>query len=128
MKIISIVSENQKRNFCSWSVFLSFHQPPSYQFLPLVQEEIERDLHRSLPEHPQFQTIAGIGSLRKVLFAYGARNPDIGYCQSMNIIGALLLCWMDETMAFWTLSVVVERLLVDYYCPSMKGIVIDQMV
>lgn len=94
----------------------------------LAIDEIEKDLNRSLPEYPGFQSEEGIGRLRRVLTAYSWTNEEVGYCQAMNIVVAALLIYLSESQAFYLLSVLCDRLLPGYYSQTMYGTLLDQKV
>ncbi|KAL2918208.1 GTPase activating protein (GAP) [Polyrhizophydium stewartii] len=94
----------------------------------LSTEEIEKDLNRSLPEYSGYQTPEGINALRRVLYAYSYHEPEIGYCQAMNIVVSVLLIYLTEEQAFWVLTVLCERMLPGYYTVNMVGAVIDNHV
>ena len=76
-------------------------------------KQIDKDLHRTYGAMrgvrvPQHEAVA---SLRNVLLAYAAHNAEVGYCQSMNFLAAVLLLVADEETAFWCLVALVERVL-----------------
>lgn len=83
----------------SGSIYLRLQDPGLYPRLlakhegqgSMAIDEIEKDLNRSLPEYPGFQSEEGIGRLRRVLTAYSWHNEQVGYCQAMNIVVAALL-------------------------------------
>ncbi|KAG2011298.1 GTPase activating protein [Coprinopsis cinerea AmutBmut pab1-1] len=120
----------------SGSIYLRFANPGYYQRLleenkgrtTTSTEDIEKDLHRSLPEYSGYQSEEGISALRNVLQAYSFKNPELGYCQAMNILAAAILIYMSEEQAFWLLEVLCDRLLPGYYAPSMHGTMLDQRV
>jgi len=94
-----------------------------------ARAEIEKDLHRTFPQHHAFDA-AGDGrtKLREVLLAYSMRNVNIGYCQSLNYVAAMLLValqYQDEA-CFWMLCALCERFFPDFYSRTMTGIRIEQ--
>jgi Rab-GTPase-TBC domain len=53
---------------------------------------------------------------------------QVGYCQSLNIIAAVLLCFLNEERAFHTLAAICELLAPGNYCSNMIETIVDQGV
>ena len=59
----------------------------------------------------------------QLLRAYAAYDTEVGYCQSLNYLAAILMLYMDEEGAFWALQRTVQwALLVGYYTNGMVGL------
>lgn len=101
--------------------------------------QIDKDLHRTAGHHhvrscpmlsssvltlplQLYRTAEGRSALRRILVAYSWKNAGLGYCQSMNFIGAILLLFLDEEAVFWLLATIVEDLLPDYFTQTLHGV------
>lgn len=84
--------------------------------------QIELDLYRTMPYNVFFGGNGpGVDKLRRVLVAYSRWNPEVGYCQGMNVIAAiLLLTYATEEDAFWSLVSLVENILPEgWFTPQL---------
>ncbi|KAG6468233.1 hypothetical protein ZIOFF_072806 [Zingiber officinale] len=93
-------------------------------------KQIDHDLPRTFPSHPWLDSPEGQASLRRVLVGYSFRDSDVGYCQGLNYVAALLLLVMKtEEDAFWMLAVLLENVLVsDCYTDNLSGCHVEQRV
>jgi len=81
------------------SLYLRFTNPGIYNSIlkknpehtSTSTDEIERDLNQSLPEYAAYQSDKGIATLQRVLTVYSWKNPELGYCQVMNVLTTALL-------------------------------------
>lgn len=97
---------------------------------PEVAQQIRADINRTLTDNIFFRKGPGVQKLNEVLLAYSRRNPDVGYCQGMNLITAnLLLIMPSAEEAFWILVCIIEKILPSgYYDHSLLASRADQQV
>ncbi|XP_034541916.1 small G protein signaling modulator 3 isoform X2 [Notolabrus celidotus] len=79
-----------------------------------VFRQIALDLQRSFPTHRSLmgespEAIEGQAKLFRVLIAYAKYNPQIGYCQGMSYIAAVLLMQLEEEESFWALTALLDK-------------------
>jgi hypothetical protein len=103
---------------------------PSDQDDAQVVAQIRADITRTLTDNIFFRRGPGVDKLYEVLLAYARRNPEIGYCQGMNLIVAnLLLVIPSAEDAFWILVTIIENILpAGYYDHSLLASRADQQV
>lgn len=97
---------------------------------PVILAQIQMDINRTLTDNVFFRKGPGVAKLNEVLVAYSRRNPEIGYCQGMNLITASLLLIMPSAEdAFWVLTSMIETILPrHYYDHSLLTSRADQQV
>lgn len=96
---------------------------------------IERDLNRTFPDNIHFHRESFqkeepfmIQALRRVLLAFSIYDTEIGYCQSMNFLAALLLLFLSEEKAFWMLVIITRKYLPGVHSVNLEGVNVDQGV
>lgn len=96
----------------------------------VIATQIAMDVNRTLTDNVFFREGPGVVKLNEVLLAYSRRNPEIGYCQGMNLLAAsLLLIVPTAEDAFWLLSSMIENMLPpNYYDHSLLASRADQQV
>ena len=97
---------------------------------PMILAQIQMDINRTLTDNVFFRNGPGVTKLNEVLLAYSRRNPEVGYCQGMNLITASLLLIMPTAEdAFWVLVSMIENILPrHYYDNSLLTSRADQQV
>lgn len=97
---------------------------------PAIVAQIQMDINRTLTDNIFFRKGPGVSKLNEVLLAYSRRNPEVGYCQGMNLITASLLLIMPTAEdAFWLLTSLIENILPQhYYDHSLLASRADQQV
>ena len=73
--------------------------------------QIDLDVNRTYRDHIMFRKRYDVKqqALFHVLAAYSMYNTEVGYCQGMSQIAALLLMYMNEEDAFWALSALLTN-------------------
>ena len=91
--------------------------------------QIEKDLARTVIKGRTNLTEMETNNLREVLKAVSYElRLEGGYCQSMNFIAALLLCHMENELAFYT-QVCINRLLFsNYFTDELFGMRVDEKI
>lgn len=97
---------------------------------PAIVAQIQMDINRTLTDNIFFRKGPGVQKLNEVLLAYSRRNPEVGYCQGMNLITACLLLIMPTAEdTFWVLTSIIENILPrGYYDHSLLASRADQQV
>eukprot|EP01087_Luapelamoeba_hula_P007787 TRINITY_DN1911_c0_g1_i1.p1 TRINITY_DN1911_c0_g1~~TRINITY_DN1911_c0_g1_i1.p1 ORF type:complete len:796 (+),score=150.04 TRINITY_DN1911_c0_g1_i1:791-3178(+) len=72
--------------------------------------QIDLDIRRTYRNHFMFRASSGVGqqTLGNVLKAYAYYDKEVGYCQGMSSVAALMLMYMEEEDAFCALICLLD--------------------
>lgn len=88
-------------------------------------DTIFKDVSRTFTKHSLFEEKYGFGqkTLFNVLKAISLVHKETGYIQGMNSIVGILLMYMSEESAFWTmLSILTKFKHKNYFLPGLPGV------
>lgn len=90
-----------------------------------IDEMIDRDIHRTFPEHRKFCSKDGQMALKNILKAYSLHDLEVGYCQGMAFPAGILLMYLPEEPAFRALTLALGEggaNLRQLYTPELSGL------
>lgn len=103
-------------------------QSPSPGSTPVHSRNNSTQSANPTPKAPGSEP-AIIESLRRVLSAFAIFNPSIGYCQSLNFLGGMLLLFVEsEEQAFWLLNIITRVYLPGTHEMNLEGSKVDLSV
>jgi hypothetical protein len=75
---------------------------------PPTVSQIQRDVVRTFPQAPSFQSPGKQLELLRLLHAYSNIDRGLGYTQSMAFIAAMLLLYVDVDTALWAFTTLMK--------------------
>jgi TBC1 domain family member 6 len=103
-------------------------QSPSPGNTPVHSRNNSTQSANPTPKAPGSEPVI-IESLRRVLSAFAIFNPSIGYCQSLNFLGGMLLLFVEsEEQAFWLLNIITRVYLPGTHEMNLEGSKVDLSV
>ena len=101
---------------------------PSKDEMDTIEKDVIRSGREDLGVSDSDFTAFG-ASLQRVLWAWCALRPEVGYCQAMNSLAAALLVSLDyaEDHALAALGLLVDTLPRDFFVPSppLRGCLVE---
>jgi hypothetical protein len=105
LKLLNIESQMQQSNKTNEPSIYNKMIHLGFKYSTEIRQ-IDNDINRCFRDHEYFRERYSTKQqqLFNVLVAYSMYNMELGYCQGMSTITAVLLIYLDEEEAFWALN------------------------